>query len=146
MPFAISIEVETGPLSDLTEQGRRAISRAIELLALDVWGNIAREAPRDHGKLAGSFKVRKEGEMSYTVFTPTEYASFVHEGTGIYGPAGRRITPKRASVLVFDWMGDTWFRKSVAGQRPNPFADRAIAKSERRAEDFAKMAVAEVFA
>lgn len=134
-----------GDVFELNERGSRAVDKAIQLMATEIWGNVGREAPVDEGRLAGSWELDREGPYSWRIHTNVLYASYVHEGTGIYGPAGRRIVPVRAQVLAFEWMGQLWFRKSVAGQRANPFADRAIDKAAPRAQEFADMAIAEVF-
>lgn len=143
MTLEISVAVETHGLFE--GEPLRAVTRAVELMATEVWGNIGREAPRDEGLLAASFRLRRIQLLEWGIGTQLQYASFVHDGTGIYGPAGQRITPRSASVLAFEWMGELWFRRSVAGQKPNPFADRAIDKAGRRAQDFADIAVREVF-
>jgi hypothetical protein len=53
------------------------------------------------------------------------YPLFVHEGTGLYGPLKRAITPKRAKFMVF--LGRTGLvkTKSVKGQRPQPYMEHA---------------------
>lgn len=142
--FEIVVTPEAA-LQQLGESGHRAVARAMELLSTEVWGNVGREAPRDEGHLAGSWTLRAISDLEYDVSTKIKYASFVHDGTGIYGPAGHRIGPVRASALAFQWMGQLMFRRSVAGQKPNPFAERAITKAGRRAQDFADIAVREVF-
>ncbi len=130
----------------LSERGTRAIDKAVELVATEVWGNMAREAPTDEGRLAGSWQLTRKGPRTWSVATRVKYASFVNDGTGIYGPAGRRITPKRAAVLVFRWMGETWFRPSTKGQQANPYADRAVDKASGRAQHFANIAIKAEFA
>ncbi len=125
----------------LSERGTRAIDKAVELVATEVWGNMAREAPTDEGRLAGSWQLTRKGPRTWSVATRVLYASFVNDGTGIYGPAGRRITPQRAAVLVFQHMGTTWFRPSTRGQRANPYADRAVDKASGRAQAFADIAI-----
>lgn len=139
------LTVDLSQLEQLPDMGRQAMSRAVQLMATEVWGNIARESPVNEGRLAGSWQLTETGDLEWTIGTEVRYASFVHEGTGIHGPAGARITPVSAQVLAFQWMGELWFLKSVAGQEPNPFADRAVARAETRAEDFAQIAIAEVF-
>ncbi len=134
-----------GDVLELSPRATRAIDKAVELTATETWGNIAREAPTDEGRLAGSWTLTRKGQRVWSVATNVLYAEMVNDGTGIYGPAGRRITPKRAAVLVFKWMGQTWFRPSVAGQRKNPYADRAVEKAGRRAQDFADIAIRKEF-
>lgn len=65
-------------------------------------------------------------------FPTAKYAIFVHEGTGIYGPLGVPIVPKKANMLYWEDSAGKHFSKSVKGQRPNPFMPRiaAAAKGE----------------
>lgn len=121
----------------------KAYDRALEYMAADVWGNIKREAPTDHGKLAGSFALEKISRLKWRIYTMVYYAMYVHEGTGIYGPVGHPIVPRRARFLVFEWHGQTWFLRSVRGQKPNPFADRAMDTTAGRVQEFTERAVAE---
>ncbi len=140
--FEIIVGDETVQLS---EGGTRAINKAVELMATEVWGNIAREAPTDEGRLGGSWEMTRKGPRTWSIATRVLYAKMVNDGTGIYGEAGRRITPKRAAVLVFQWMGETWFRGSVKGQKANPYVDRAVDKASNRAQDFANVAIRQEF-
>lgn len=116
------------------EMGRRVVNAA------------KARAPVDTGRLRGS--------ISHTVtLTPTTcvltvgadvpYARYVHEGTGIHGPAHRRITPTSKKALKFPTphargphprgagrprQADRGFvfATSVAGQPPNPFLTDAL--------------------
>lgn len=57
------------------------------------------------------------------------YPTFQNEGTGIFGPDGVPITPKKpGGVLVFDWpaAGGIVFAKSVRGTEPTRFWDKAV--------------------
>jgi hypothetical protein len=57
-----------------------------------------------------------------------KYAIWLHEGTGIYGPSGRPITPKSGKFLVWKDAdtGQTIFAKKVRGIRPRPFLRNAL--------------------
>lgn len=60
--------------------------------------------PVDQGRLKGSIHtrlVRLGGPLICEVGTDVEYAIFVHEGTGLYGPRHALIYPRSAKVLVF---------------------------------------------
>lgn len=124
----------------------RVYNRALELLAQEVWGHIGREAPTDEGKLAniGNWSLEQMGNLAWRIHTNVAYALFVHEGTGIYGPVGKPIVPKRARYLVFEWQGRTWFLKSVKGQKPNPYADRAMDAASARTQEFIQTAISEM--
>ncbi|MFR8440447.1 MAG: hypothetical protein ACLVCW_01660, partial [Campylobacter sp.] len=49
------------------------------------------------------------------------YAKFVHGGTGLYGAKKRKITPKKARALKTPY----GYRKSIKGQKPNPYLLKA---------------------
>jgi len=90
--------------------GKRIASRA------------TRQAPRFTGRLANSIsagRVQRKGlKASVKVSTKTGYGLYPEVGTGIYGPTGRVIRPKKAPFLVFQPRGlDHIIRvRSVKGQ------------------------------
>jgi HK97 gp10 family phage protein len=73
----------------------------------------------------------KHGEIKATA----RYAEFVHRGTGLFGPFKQRIFPRVKKALF--WPGAAHPVKSVKGQKPNPFFDRALRqiKPQRVFED-----------
>jgi len=81
----------------------KAIDLAMKYTATDVWGNLRRYSPTDHGRLAGSWTLNKRDKLSYTVYTNVHYALHHQQGTGIYGPQGQPIQPLRAKALKFYW-------------------------------------------
>ena len=50
------------------------------------------------------------------------YASFVHQGTGMFGEHKKPIVPKKAKGLKTPY----GYRKSVKGQKPNPYLNNAL--------------------
>lgn len=62
------------------------------------------------------------GSLKYAV----PYAPFVHDGTPKGSPGVGRIYPKRAQNLRFVSDGVTYVRRSVRGQKANPYLRRAI--------------------
>lgn len=87
--------------------------------------------PVDTGRLRASITVAtglEGGELVIRVGTNVKYARFIHNGTGIYGPARKRITPKSGQVLVFTPRGATKpvFARSVRGVKRHEFLKDAI--------------------
>ncbi len=58
-----------------------------------------------------------------------EHGIYQDEGTGIFGPEGRPITPVRARVLRFDWpaAGGIVFAHSVQGSEPTRWWTKTVA-------------------
>lgn len=89
-----------------------------------------RRAPVNSGRLRDSITTRMVGvaPLRVEVGSWLGYAIHVHRGTGIYGPSGQRIRPRRASVLVFSPKGSARvvFARSVRGSRAQPFMTEAL--------------------
>lgn len=104
--------------------------------------NAARQrAPVDEGTLRASLDhaiLVTRGRVIGRVGSGLVYARYQHEGTGIYGPRGRPITPKRGRFLVFEAKGPAGplprgarrpapgsrglvFARQVRGTPKNPF-------------------------
>lgn len=118
------------PDGDVANMVRRVADRT---------ANIARaNAPVDDGPLRASIRVSMEyggRTVKARVYTNLHYGIYVHEGTGIYGPKGRPIRPKRGQYLVFEARnarttprggGTMVFAREVRGQRPNRYLLNAL--------------------
>ena len=116
------------------------IKRAVQEYALqraetlaDRFVEVARGyAPRRTSRGADSIEVASVAPSSsgvrIQITVGEQYMRFQNEGTGVYGPAGRPITPKNGNVLVFDSLigGGLVFARSVRGTEPTHFWDRAV--------------------
>lgn len=115
------------------------VTRAILQRTLRVEAAAKRLAKADQGRLRGSIThriVRRDNDGVSVpvgeVGTDVEYAEFVHQGTGIYGPNQTPIVPVRASVLRWtDRQGNVIYARSVRGQEPNPFLTDALEEGMR---------------
>lgn len=98
-------------------------------------GRRVRDAARRNvnsrtGTLARSIEVSivtQGGVTGAQVGTNLFYAKYVHDGTGIYGPTGQRITPRTGKkALVFDGRDGETFARYSSGQRGTQFLLRAL--------------------
>jgi HK97 gp10 family phage protein len=90
-----------------------------------------RRAPKRKGTLARSIRSRlvEGGPVGiYGVVEATaDYASYVHDGTGLHGPAKRMIVMPPGKIMVFQGDdGRTVFTRKSRGQRPQPFLTQAL--------------------
>jgi len=119
------------------------IKRALTAAAIIIAEGASNIAPRRTGNLAGSIHVGKisssGGKFEINVgIDPMEldgsvnYAPFVHNGTGIYGPKKKRIVPRNSKALKIPGVG---YRKSTKGQKAQPFFDDAVEKFGDKAAD-----------
>lgn len=134
MAFRLTVDPSTREVIRKTERKvEKAHEGATQMLALDVWGNLGEEAPKDHGRLAGSFTIDRFGVLSWRVGTGVEYAEDVWRGTQPHV-----IEPVDASVLRFTVDGSFVYARRVdhPGTQPNDYVGRAKKASERRRDDF----------
>lgn len=123
----------------LIRKARQAISLAIKYTATEVWGNVRKEAPVDHGRLAGSFQLDQVDDLSYRIWSGVEYALAVHEGTKPHV-----IEPKKKKALYWDGARHPVKRVMHPGTQANPYADRAIEQASSRSDEFISRALREV--
>ncbi|MBU4278178.1 MAG: hypothetical protein KKC30_15665 [Proteobacteria bacterium] len=114
---------------DFAERVRRgalAALLAIESVAVE-------EAPHATGNLVNAITVEQaQGGGHVFVSGAAPYGVYVHEGTGIWGPNKKRIRPVNKKALY--WPGAAHPVASVAGQKPNPFMDRAVDRAAPEVE------------
>ncbi|MFE2934962.1 HK97 gp10 family phage protein [Streptomyces sp. NPDC059278] len=138
MTVRVNITLNEPEIERLLRSPDGDVARMVRRVA-DRTANLARGmAPVDNGPLRASIRV----EMRYTgrqvkawIYTPLEYGLYVHEGTGIYGPKGQMIRPKRGQYLVFEsrnarttapGRGRMVFAREVRGVRPRRYLLNAL--------------------
>lgn len=89
------------------------------------------------GRLAASIEIQRTRSgiiPAYRIGTNLRYASWVHDGTGIYGPRRRIITARRPGRLMRFRVksGDIVYTKRVRGMRPNYFLRDALRAAGER--------------
>ena len=109
---------------------REAAHDTLEVATFVAEGAAKEAAPIDKGILRGAIDsvIHNEGmETVAVVGTNIEYAPYQEFGTGIYGPTGTPITPKRGKFLVFQSKGGGLvFARSVSGSRPRRFMAKGL--------------------
>ena len=126
--MARGVAIELRPLGANDPVVRDILREQARMVA----GAARKRAPRRTGRLAGSISSRVAtagGKAAGIVTATAPYARFVHDGTGIYGPRGQMIRPRRARML--SWRdrdtGEQIFAKAVRGVPPRPFLIQALA-------------------
>ena len=119
----------TGPVAkDLLVRGYRVQARARKNLD----GGLSGPKRIDTGKLRASISVQLKRKSTNILVvhigTNVEYALWVHDGTGLYGPMHRPIRPKTKRYLRFKPKNSSTFiyAKLVKGMRPNHFLSDAL--------------------
>jgi hypothetical protein len=123
-----------GVYRDMMRRGLRVETRAKQ--------NLQTGPKRvDTGRLRASISTQMvvvNGKPVAMVGTNVSYALYVHEGTGLYGPAHKMIVPVNKKVLRWKTRGagqagrraagkgGYTFAMQSSGMRPNPFLKNAL--------------------
>lgn len=122
----VTFEVDEPEVDRLLRSRGGAVAQAVNDVAERTARAARSRAPVDSGRLRNSIRVRSHATASQFkawVYTNVEYSVYVHEGTGIYGPRGRPIRPRRGRFLAWEDPngGGMIFAREVRGQRPQPY-------------------------
>lgn len=125
----VSHRLDTAAVAALLRSPAGPVARDILRRGKRVEAAAKRLCPVDSGRLRSSIDTELRGSSAGPVArigTNVEYAEAVHNGTGIYGPKGAPIRPKRKKVLMFKVGGEVVFARSVKGMKPRPFLVNAL--------------------
>lgn len=99
------------------------LNRAIRMTVIKVSGDAARNAPADTSNLRASIiRDIRFSNLRGEIAPKTKYAVYVHEGTGIYHPQGRKT-----GWVYKDRKGNFRFTR---GMKPRPFLKDAVKSNQ----------------
>lgn len=137
-----NVTIDPSALRALLTSPEGPVYRDIKYQTTKVRNRALALCPVNNGRLRASITeqivVEPTGPVG-RVGTNVEYALFVHEGTGIYGPKGQpyTIVPRAKKALAFVWKGapippngrggkHVYRRVTVKGSKPRPFLRDAL--------------------
>jgi hypothetical protein len=114
-------ELVVGPISDFTTDVAARVQRVAHHIAPFDTGRLRRGITRYPKQIRGLHVRIKVG-------TTSGYGLFPEQGTGIYGPKHKIITPRRKPFLVFQprGLGHIIRVRSVKGQRGQHYMLKAL--------------------
>lgn len=142
--FGVTIELSEG---EPKKKLQLVMRRAVELSTMELKGNTQRNSPFKDGKMQSSWLISAalEGFLQSKLVSSAMYTPFVNDGTGIYGPKGKKIYPKTARLLgPFKWNGRMIAVPWIRGQKGQHFVEKSITQTERRSDEFVIRAAMEV--
>ena len=106
--------------------------------------NLQMNSPVDHGKLKKWAPVGQTDD-EVIIQTPAEYAKYVNDGTGIYGPyATPIIHPSIGKPFVFQVGGKLVYTRQIMGQKGQHFVEKSIEQTQGQLKNFYIKAIHEV--
>lgn len=126
----VRLNMHQGAIEEFLHSPSGPVHRAVASKVRKTEAIAVATAPVNLGRLKGQRKsgVNDEGNrlVGFVSFT-VNYALYVHEGTGIYGPKGAPIKPKTKRFLRFKLPdGTIVYAKSVKGMPGRPFLVEAL--------------------
>lgn len=111
--------------------------KIVNNVASNLQGNLKMESPVDHGRLQNSWSIFDEGPLEKTVASSANYAEYVNDGTGLYGPHKTLIRPTTKKALKFTpnngkFKGMTIFTPYSRGIKPRKFVEKSMERTSNR--------------
>jgi HK97 gp10 family phage protein len=136
MVMKISVNVPPG-ISMLNENVKIGVSKGVQRVTALMTDATQKNAPYKTGTLRRSIhaQVASLGGLTGKVIQDTgvaKYGSFVHFGTGVYGPKGTPIVPVNKKALY--WKGAAHPVKSVKGMKARPYMQEAFDQKKEEAK------------
>lgn len=122
-PQLIGLQIDEAALARIGEEAKQQASLRF---ASEVANFAREEAPEERGYMKGKIKVYLVPGGAIVV-VDTDYAIFVHEGTGIYA------VDSRAGKTPWTYFKDGRYYTTY-GQRPNRFLTRALDRASAARE------------
>ena len=114
--------------------------RAVNQALISYQGTARPIAPIDQGPLRNSIQIEPAkhpgNRIEGSVGTDLPYAEWQERGTGIYGPYGVPIRPKRAKVLAWQSGGKWHFAKQVKGVRPRWYMRGSLQQNQSNTDRY----------
>lgn len=121
-------------LSSIVEKFQQApeiVTPILEAALLDaqtILGTVKdANVPYATGGLSVSFKPTPITNLSFAYGPHKNYALYVEQGTGLYGPRGAKIVPVTAKALAWTSNGQTFIRTSTKGMTPRRYMEKILA-------------------
>lgn len=131
MPLVVEVEGLNELIAAAEREGANAqplMKAAITNSVNRIQSNARALAPHRTGTLQRSILTNVDypkGEVTVN----EKYGEWIENGTGIYGPTGQRITPKKAKALAWMGAGGMVFARSIKGMKARPFFKPGIQNS-----------------
>lgn len=140
----VVINVDKNKIGNLSEKMPEIQRKGLQLTGQGMLRELKLTSPVDHGLLRSWFFARM-GADEIDIKTPANYAKFVNDGTGIYGPFGTPIIhPVIGKKFAFQVNGQMVYTRMIKGQKGQKFVERSIDATKQRITEYFMIAIKEV--
>ncbi len=140
----IVIDVKKDQFPKISEKIPAIQRRGLNLTGQGMLAELKKNSPVDHGLLKSWF-VSRRSTNELNIRTPAQYAKYVNDGTGIYGPYNTPIVhPTIGKKFAFQVNGQMVYTRIIRGQKGQKFVEKSIETTKSRIVDYFKIAIKEV--
>ena len=140
----VTISVNADKMQNLGERIPEIRKKGLNYTAQGMLRHLQLNSPVDTGYLKGWFFYNVTDD-EIEIRTPAEYAQYVNDGTGIYGPYKTPIYSKNiGKPLAFQVGGKMVYTRMIKGQKPQKFVEKSIQQTQEKLTGYFIKAVHEV--
>jgi len=140
----VTITVNKDKLPKLSSKMPLIKKKGLMYSAQGMIRNLMRNSPVDHGLLRQWFIWANSGDEIH-IRTPAQYAKFVNDGTGVFGPYNTPIIhPSIGKKFAFQVGGQMVYTRVIQGQKGQHFVEKSIEQTRGQLGNFMIKAVREV--
>lgn len=140
----VTIHVDRSKMKNLGESMKEIKKKGLSYTGQGMIRNLGKNSPVDHGLLRKWYPASVSDD-EIIIKTPAEYAKYVNDGTGVFGPRGTPIThPSIGKHFVFQAGGKLVFTRQIMGQPGQHFVERSIDQTKSQIKNFYIKAIHEV--
>jgi|SRR5882757_5911972 len=124
-------EINSSQINKQLKGPTGALAKELLRKGLRIQNAAKKRCPVDQGRLRASITLKivtEAGILKAEIGTDVDYALYVHNGTGLFGPTSSQIFPQRGKFMVFQPKGSSQsvFATHTSGQKPVPFLNDAL--------------------
>lgn len=139
----VTIEVDPRNLQNFSGKIEQIKQKGLNYTAQGLLAQLQKNSPVDTGLLRSWFFAEKS-DSEVKIRTPAQYAPFVNDGTGIYGPNKTPIYSAVGHPFAFQVNGEMIYTNVIQGQKGQHFVERSISETEAKISQFYIKAIQEV--
>lgn len=141
----VTITIDESKLTNIPEQIPKIKEKGLNLASQYMINRLQKNSPVRHGVLKGWFAYDYTSGEEVKIKSPAEYAPYVNDGTGVYGPYKTPIYSKSiGKPMAFQIGGQMVYTRMIMGQKPQKIVERSIEEVEGKLGDLFIKAVRDV--
>lgn len=138
-----TIEVNGIEKINLTKNSKKIKKNFLKGSGNKLYKDARKNTPTRDGTLRGAWDLNI-GDNEVKVSNATKYATWVDQGTGLYGPLKKEITPRESPFLQFEIDNQIIRTFSVKGMKPREITTKTLDSYNKYAKRIFEVSIQDV--